>query len=97
MLFKWNTKYHGPCLVSALTSAGTASVIITWGKSADGYSVEYRIANLDTDDERQKLDRATRLAMGHFENVDTHQIGLINLEVDSTSRTFDGVIPQPLA
>jgi hypothetical protein len=96
MLFNWSTKFHGACVVSSLAGAKSVSVIFAWGKKADGYSVEYRIADLDTDDERQRLDRATRLAMGHFSNTFTNQTGLINLAVDSTSKAFEGAIPEPL-
>jgi len=96
MLFNWETKFHGRCLVSSSAGVGNVSVIIAWGTKIDGYSVEYRIANLDSDDERQRLDRATRLAMGHFERISSHQTGLINLAIDSTSRSFAGPIPEPV-
>ena len=96
MLFNWSTKFHGACEVSSLAGPESVSVIFVWGKEADGYSVEYRIAHLDTDDERQRLERATRLAMGHFANTFTNQTGLINLAVDSTSSVFKGAIPEPL-
>lgn len=96
MLFNWRTKFHGACEVSSLAGPESVSVIFVWGKEADGYSVEYRIAHLDTDGERQRLERATRLAMGHFANTFTNQTGLINLAVDSTSSVFEGAIPEPL-
>lgn len=96
MLFNWSTKFHGACVVSALAGAESVSVIFAWGKKADGCSVEYRIANLNICDARQRLDRATRLAMGHFANTFTNQTGLINLAVDSTSSAFEGAIPEPL-
>lgn len=96
MLFNWETKFHGRCLVSSSASLDGVSVIIAWGTEIDGYSVEYRISHLDGNDERQRLDRATRLAMGHFERMSSHQTGLINLAIDSTSRSFAGPIPEPI-
>ena len=96
MLFNWETKFHGRCLVSSSASVENVSVIIAWGTEIDGFSVEYRIANLDSDGERQRVDRATRLAMGHFERMSIHQTGLINLAVDSTSRSFAGPMPAPV-
>ena len=97
MLFNWSTSIHGPCLVSSLAGPDSVSVIFAWGKKEDGSSVEYRIAHIGTGDERQRLDRATRLAMGHFEGVDLHETGLINLAVDSSSKNFVGVMPAPVA
>ena len=96
MLFNWSTKFHGACVVSSLAGAESVSVIFAWGKQADGYSVEYRITHLDADDQRQRLDRATRMAMGHFANTSTNQTGLINLAVDCASSAFEGAIPAPL-
>jgi hypothetical protein len=96
MLFNWETKFHGRCLVSSRVSVDNVSVIIAWGTEIDGYSVEYRIAHIDCDDERRRLDRATRLAMGHFERIAIHQTGLINLAIDSTSPSFAGPIPEPV-
>ena len=96
MLFNWETEFHGRCLVSSSATVDIVSVIIAWGTEIVGYSVEYRIAHLDFDDERQRVDRATRLAMGHFERMSSHQTGLINLAIDSTSRSFAGQIPEPV-
>lgn len=96
MLFNWKTKSHGHCLVSSRVSADNVSVIIAWGIEFDGSSVEYRITNIDCDDELHRLDRATRLAMGHFECRSINQTGLINLAIDSTSPLFSGSIPEPL-
>lgn len=93
MLFDWETKVYGPVLVSARKNAGSVSVIIAWGKEVDGLSVEYRIENRDCEEEGQRLERATRLAMGHFERMACAQTGLINLVVDSTSKSFDGPLP----
>jgi len=95
MLFDWTTKVHGPCLVHATPGEGNVSVIIAWGPHSDGASVEYRIAHLDTDDRRQRLDRAVRLAMGHFDSGDATRTGLINLAVDAASVAFEGKIPPP--
>jgi hypothetical protein len=96
MLFNWETKFHGRCLVSSRPSADNVSVIIAWGTEIDGYSVEYRIANIDCDDEQRRLERATRLAMAHFERIVSHQTGLINLAIDPTSPSFAGPIPEPV-
>lgn len=96
MLFNWETKFHGTCLVSSRANDDTVSVIIAWGIKTDGYSVEYRIAHRNCDDEWRRLDRATRLAMGHFERITVHQTGLINLAIDSTSPWFAGPIPEPV-
>lgn len=96
MLFNWETKTHGHCLVSSLANADNVSVIIAWGVETDGCSVEYRITNMSCDDEPHRLDRATRLAMAHFEVSAVDQTGLINLAIDSTSPSFAGQIPGPL-
>ena len=96
MLFNSETKFHGCCLVNFSASVDIVSVIIAWGTEINGYSVEYRIAHLDCDDERQRVDRATRLATGHFERMSSYQTGLINLAIDSTSRSFAGPIPEPV-
>lgn len=60
MLFNWETKFHARCLVSASASVDNVSIIIAWGTEIDGFLVECRIAHLDCDDERQRLDRETR-------------------------------------
>lgn len=96
MLFNWETKFHGRCLVSSLAGVENSSVIIAWGTEIDGYSVEYRITHLDSDNEQRRLDRATRLAMGHFERISSHQTGLINLAINSSSRSFTGPLPEPV-
>ena len=41
--------------MNSLAGAECVSVIFAWGKKSDGYSVEYRIANFHTDDERKRL------------------------------------------
>ena len=96
MVFNWATEFHGLCMVCASATIGVVSVIIAWGTDTDGQSVEYRIAHLDCDDERQRLDYATRLAMWHFEQMKSHQTGLINLAVDASSQSFAGPMPPPL-
>lgn len=96
MLFNWQTNYHGRCLVSSRASADNVSVVIAWGIEIDGFSVEYRITHTNYDDEPHQLDRATRLAMGHFERSESYQTGLINLAIDSTSPAFIGPMPKPL-
>lgn len=96
MLFNWETALHGPCLVNSCASHGVISVIIAWGKEVDGCSLEYRIAHLACEDERKRLDHATRLAMWHFDHMQCHQTGLINLAIDSTSQLFTGPMPEPL-
>jgi len=60
MLFNWKTRFHGRCLMSASASVENVSVIIGWSTEMDGFSVEYRIAHLDSADASQRVDRATR-------------------------------------
>lgn len=96
MLFNWETKTHGRCLVSSLASADYVSVIIAWDVKTDGCAVEYRITNNNCDDEPYRVDRATRLAMAHFEVSAVDQTGLINLAIDSSSTSFAGRLPGPL-
>lgn len=72
------------------------SVIIAWGTEHDGDSVEYRIENLDHQDSDQRLDRATRYAMGHFDSSPQESSGLLNLAVDHSSCRFEGPMPEVL-
>ncbi|MDQ2820946.1 MAG: hypothetical protein M3Y65_11225 [Pseudomonadota bacterium] len=76
--------------------ANDVSVIIAWGTEHDGQSVEYRIENVADQNSDERLDRATRYAMGHFDWMPKHSIGLLNLAIDTTSRRFAGPLPSAL-
>lgn len=97
MLFHWESQYHGKCVVSSSSETDDVSVIIAWGTSHDGDSVEYRIENLNNQDNDERLDRATRYAMGHFDWSRQKSSGLLNLAVDHSSPRFEGPMPAVLA
>jgi len=97
MQFNWVTNKHGKCLVSARLEAEQTSVLISWGKSDAAALVEYRIVNLPTQDQQQRLEAAIRFAMGHFEGSTTSLPLLVNLSIDGTSAIWEGSLPRPVA
>lgn len=97
MLFHWISQHRGACVVHSSPDAQDVSVIIAWGTRQDGESVEYRIDNLAGQDTGARLERATRYAMGHFDESTEHYTGLLNLAIDPLSRHFEGPLPAALA
>lgn len=96
MLFNWESQHHGKCIVNSSIDTNDVSVIIAWGTEHDGDSVEYRIENVGDQKSDQRLDRATRYAMGHFDSSSQETCGLLNLSVDNSSCCFEGPLPAVL-
>ena len=46
MLFHWQSRHRGACVVNSACAAHGVCVIIAWGTEHDGDSVEYRIENV---------------------------------------------------
>lgn len=97
MLFHWQSRHRGACVVNSACAAHGVCVIIAWGTEHDGDSVEYRIENVTGQESAACLERATRYAMGHFDWSNEPCSGLLNLAIDGQSRYFDGPLPAALA